>query len=211
MTFRHDYEEKKVTRFANLAYTGIKLLDISCKFKNINYTPEMKSSVFALWHGWQYGLLGVPCRKDLHLLISPSLDGEIIARVTEKLGFSTVRGSMKRDGTKALREILKTLKSGQSIAYTVDGPKGPVCEVKEGVIKIAQMSGKPIVPLVPSVNLKIQINSWDRYKVPFPFAEVKNFYGEPMYIPRTISETQVEEYRLKLENTLFQLQKEAEK
>jgi len=202
---RHDYEERKVTRFANLAYGGIKILDVSCDFKNINYK---KSAIFALWHGWQYGLLGVPSRKDLHLLISPSLDGEIIARVTEKLGFSTVRGSMKRDGSKALRELLKVLKADKSIAYTVDGPKGPICEVKEGVIKIAQMSQKPIIPLVPTVNRKIEINSWDKYKIPFPFATVKNFYGEPIYVPKKLSGEEVEEYRLNLENELFRLQKE---
>lgn len=206
---RHDYEERKVTRYANLAYGGIKLLDVSCKFKNPNYNPQTKSAIFALWHGWQYGLLGVPSRKDLHLLISPSLDGEIIARVTEKLGFSTVRGSMKRDGSKALRELLKVLKADKAIAYTVDGPKGPICKVKEGVIKIAQMSQKPIIPLVSTVNWKIEINSWDKYKIPLPFATVKNLYGEPIYVPKKLSDDEVEEYRLNLENELFRLQKEA--
>ncbi len=204
---RHDYEERKVTRFANLAYTGIKLLDISCKFKNINYNEQKKSAVFAVWHGWQYGLLAVPNRNNLHLLISPSLDGEIIARVTEKLGFSTIRGSMKRDGTKALREILKTLKANKAIAYTVDGPKGPICKVKEGIIKIAQMSQKPIIPLVSKVNWKIQINSWDKYKIPLPFATATNYYGEPIYIPRHISDKEIETYRLNLENELFRLDK----
>lgn len=206
---RHDYEERKVTRYANLAYGGIKLLDVSCKFKNPNYNPQTKSAIFALWHGWQYGLLGVPSRKDLHLLISPSLDGEIIARVTEKLGFSTVRGSMKRDGSKALRELLKVLKADKAIAYTVDGPKGPICKVKEGVIKIAQMSQKPIIPLVSTVNWKIEINSWDKYKIPLPFATVKNLYGEPIYVPKKLSDDEVKEYRLNLENELFRLQKEA--
>ncbi len=205
MTERHDYEERKVTRYSNLAYSGIKLLDISCKFENINYKPQIKSAIFALWHGWQYGLLGVPARKDLHLLISPSLDGEIIARVTGKLGFSTVRGSMKRDGTKALREILKILKADKSVAYTVDGPKGPIHEVKEGVIRIAQMSQKPIIPFVPSSNWKIEINSWDKYKIPFPFATVKNIYGKPIYVPREASEEDIEAYRLQIENELFRL------
>lgn len=207
---RHDYEERKVTRFSNLAYLGIKLLDDSCKFENINYSQEHKSAIFALWHGWQYGLLGVPSRNDLNLLISPSLDGEIIARVTEKLGFSTVRGSMKRDGSKALRALLKVLKADNAIAYTIDGPKGPICKVKEGVIKIAQMSQKPIIPLVPSVNWKIQINSWDKYKIPFPFATVTNLYGEPIYVPKKLSEEEIEKYRLILENELFKLQKEVE-
>ena len=211
MTERHDYEERKVTRFANLAYAGIKILDVSCKFNNINYNPQTKSAIFALWHGWQYGLLGVPSRNDLNLLISPSLDGEVIARVTEKLGFSTVRGSMKRDGSKALREILKVLKADKAIAYTIDGPKGPICKVKEGVIKIAQMSQKPIIPLVPTVNWKFEINSWDRYKIPLFFATVTNIYGEPIYVPKKLSADEVEEYRLNLENELFRLQKETEK
>jgi len=206
---RHDYEEKQVTRYANLAYPGIKLLDNSCKFANENYKEDYKSAIFALWHGWQYGLLGVPHRKDLHLLISPSLDGEVIARVTEKLGFSTVRGSMKRDGSKALRELLKVLKAEKAIAYTVDGPKGPICKVKEGVIKIAQMSQKPIIPLVPSVNFKVQINSWDKYKVPLPFASVKNFYGDPIFVPKKLNDEETENYRQQLEDALFSLKQQA--
>lgn len=207
MAERHDYEEIKVTRFSKIAYAGIKLIDITCKFENINYNPEFNSAIYALWHGWQYGLLGVPSRKDLHLLISPSLDGEVIARVTEKLGFSTVRGSMKRDGTKALRQMIKVLKSGRAVAYTVDGPKGHIHKVKEGVIRLAQMSQKPIVPLMSTVNWKIEINSWDKYKIPVLFATVKNYYVEPIYVPRDISEEEVEKYRQQLEDKLFELHK----
>lgn len=204
--YRHDYEERNVTIASTLAYAGLSVFDKSYIRKNINYNPEL-SCIYAVWHGWQYGLLNIFPRKKLYLLISPSLDGEIISRVSENLGFSTVRGSMKRDGTKALRELLKVLKRGDSIAYTVDGPRGPIFEVKDGIIKIAQMSRKPIIPLVPSVNWKYEAPTWDRYKVPLLFATIKSVFGEPIYVPKHISDEEVEEYRLKLENELFRLQK----
>jgi lysophospholipid acyltransferase (LPLAT)-like uncharacterized protein len=206
---RHDYEERNVTIASTLAYAGLFVLDKSYIRKNINHKPDL-SCIYAVWHGWQYGLLNIFPRKNLHLLISPSLDGEIISRVSEKLGYSTVRGSMKRDGSKALRELLKVLKRGDSIAYTVDGPKGPIYKVKDGVIKIAQMSQKPIVPLVPYVNWKVEAPTWDKYKVPMLFATIKSVFGEPIYVPKHISEEEAEQFRLKLENELFALQKIAE-
>lgn len=207
---RHDYEERNVTIASTAAYAGLCVLDKSYIKKTVNHKPDL-SCIYAIWHGWQYGLLNIFPRKKLYLLISPSLDGEIIARVSQNLGFSTVRGSMKRDGSKALREILKILKNGDSIAYTVDGPKGPIYKVKDGVIKIAQMSQKPIVPVVPSVNWKIEAPTWDKYKVPMLFAKIKSVFGEPIYVPKKLTDEEIEEYRLNLENELFRLQAEAEK
>lgn len=209
MTYKHDYEKRQIQMYSIPASLGLWILDKSYGRENFNYKSEL-SCIYAVWHGWQYGLLNIFPRKNLHLLISPSNDGEVINNVSKNLGFSTVRGSVKRDGSKALRGLLKVLKKGDSIAYTVDGPKGPVCRVKTGVIKIAQMSQKPIVPLVPSVNFKIEINSWDKYKIPMLFAKIKAVFGDPIYIPKKLSDEEVEEYRIKIETELFRLQKIAE-
>jgi len=192
--------------YAALSY--IYPMDKSLRCKMVNYNPEVKPVIYAIWHGWQYGLLSIKGeqRKNLNLLVSKSNDGEIIARVSNTLGFSLVRGSHKRGGTQALRDMIKTLRKGQNIAYTVDGPKGPIYKVKEGIIRIAQMSGSPIIPLVPDCNAKITVNSWDKYKVPYFFAKVVSVFGDAMYIPKDADDTAVENYRQELENRMFELQ-----
>ncbi|MDD3014604.1 MAG: lysophospholipid acyltransferase family protein [Candidatus Gastranaerophilales bacterium] len=204
-------EKIMIPVLSNLAYSYIGIMDKSLRAKVINYNSQLSPVIYAVWHGWQYGLLTLPERKKLHLLISPSNDGEIISRVSNKLGFPTIRGSQGRDGTRALRNILKTLKSGGSLAYTVDGPKGPIYEVKSGIIQIAQMAQVPIIPFVPYVKHRIQAKSWDLYKVPHFFAKVNSVLGDPICIPRNISEEQKEEYRKQLEDKLLEIRNVADK
>lgn len=200
----------RISTFAPVAYAAVWLHDKSYRVKHYNYNPEMSPVIYAVWHGWQYGLLSVHPRKKLHLLVSKSEDGEFVGRFSQMLGYPLIRGSIKKGGTQALRDILKTLKNGDNVAYTVDGPKGPIHKVKEGIIKIAQLSGAPIVPVVPAAKFKLEAKSWDKYQVPILFSKVANVFGDPIYIPEDINEIQKEEYRLMLENKLFELKEQAE-
>ncbi|HSA06426.1 MAG TPA: lysophospholipid acyltransferase family protein [Candidatus Gastranaerophilales bacterium] len=185
------------------------VLDKSCRWKKYNYNPENTPAVYAIWHGLQYCLGGIQQRKNLNILISHSNDGEIIAQTVKKIGFSTIRGSMKRGGMKATREIIRALEEGKNIAYTVDGPKGPGFKVKNGVIKIAQLAQKPIIPVSSAAYPEIEAPSWDKYQLPFFFSKIVMTFGDPIEVPSDISEEQAEEYRLKLENELFRLRQEA--
>lgn len=206
-----DKEKRNITFFSYLAYLAIKYLLVkTCRYKNVNQT-ESKPVVYAVWHGCQYALLGLKDKKNVHLLVSYSNDGEIISRASKMLGYSIIRGSKGRGGTQALRGILKTLKKGGDLAYTVDGPRGPIFKVKDGIVKIAQMSQVPIIPLVPVSNKKFTAKSWDKYTVPCPFEKVINLYGDPIYIPRDLSNEDIEKYRLQIENALFELREKGEK
>jgi len=193
-----------------LGYSYFFIMDNTIKKKLINYNPNLSPVIYAIWHGWQYGLISLPNRSNTYILISPSNDGDIITRITDKLGFKAIRGSKGRRGTEALREILKTIKKGGSIAYTVDGPKGPIHKVKEGIIHIAQMSQIPIIPVVPAAKHNIRANSWDHYRISLFFEKVITVFGDPIYVPRDITEEQREGYRLQVENKLFELEKAAE-
>ncbi|MFH0702494.1 MAG: lysophospholipid acyltransferase family protein [bacterium] len=181
------------------------MFDKTLNFKMINYNPDLSPVIYALWHGRQFGLLGIYPRDDLHLLISKSNDGELISRISKGLGFSVIRGSHNRGGTEALIKILRTLRQNKNIAFTVDGPRGPIYKVKEGIIKIAQLSQAPIVPVITVIRHKIQLNSWDQYQLPFFFTNVVNIFGDPIYVPRKINEEEKEFYRLHLENKLLEL------
>jgi lysophospholipid acyltransferase (LPLAT)-like uncharacterized protein len=201
-------ESVMINTFSALGCCVAGLIDLTVKYKALNYSPELEPAIYAIWHGRQFGL-GVfkrKNRKKVNILISHSNDGQIITNICKFLGFSIIRGSHKRGGAKALRDIISTLENGQNIAYTVDGPKGPCYTVKEGIIKIAQLSKRPIIPLVVDTKTKIIFKSWDKYQIPLLFTNPVGIFGEPLYIPADADENQLEDLRMQLENSLLQLQ-----
>lgn len=185
----------------------IKLAELSANIKSINFKPEVTPAIYAVWHGWQYNLGCIFPREKLNILISQSNDGEIVAQIAQNFGLRTIRGSMGRGGMKATREILKALEEGQNVAYTVDGPRGPGFKVKEGVIRIAQISQKPIIPVYGDATFRWEFNSWDNYQVPLPFSKIPMNFGEPIVVPE--GDEYIEEYRHKLEDELLRMKAEA--
>ena len=119
--------------------------------------------------------------SSLKSRISKSFDGEIIAQAVEKMGFSTVRGSKNKKrkdkgGKEATFELVTKLKEGKNVAITVDGPTGPLHKVKKGVIKIAKLTGAPIIPVIwysPSKCLGT-LPTWDKIKIPLWFVKTIN-------------------------------------
>ena len=194
---------------STFAAAGLNFLDWASRFEKYNYKPEEAPAIYAIWHGLQYCLGGIPDRKNVHILISQSKDGEIIAYTVKKIGFSTVRGSMGRGGAKATREILNILEEGKNIAYTVDGPRGPGHKVKIGALRIAQMSGRPVIPVSSDSTYRKVLSTWDEYQIPLPCSKMPLVFGDPIYVPEGISEADLEEYRLRVENELFRLREDA--
>ncbi len=74
-------------------------------------------------------------------LISASHDGDLIAALTERLGFKVVRGSSSRFGASAMLELASVLESGIEAFMTPDGPRGPMYELGPGIIFLAQKTG----------------------------------------------------------------------
>ena len=167
------------------------LLRLSYRFRVIN--PDVLEGVkklspggnylFAIWHrnilSYMAFFHGVP-----HVnLTSQSRDGALIARLLEKIGHGTVRGSSSRGGAGATMAFSRMLGRGHSGTITVDGPRGPAEVPKEGVFLIAKMSGVKIIPLVfrPRFCHRFE-KSWDRFCLPFPFSKIDVFYGEPIEV-----------------------------
>ncbi|MCQ2744209.1 MAG: lysophospholipid acyltransferase family protein [bacterium] len=177
--------------------------------------PNIKPCIYAMWHGQQCCVYGLPNHETVSVMVSRSKDGDVIASAIENaLGFKTVRGSKSRSGSiEATKQMIETLKNGEFGAITVDGPKGPAHIVKDGVIKIAKLAGVPIVPMVwysNNFNL-IKFNSWDKMQLPIFDVRLINLYGEPIYIPADSTDESDEEYRKKLEKSLLGLIEQAPK
>jgi len=162
--------------------------------------------IYALWHGrmlffpflyrWQW---------RLYVLVSPSIDGEIISRILKLYGVFSIRGSSYEGGTKALRELIKIVKDKKSVFITVDGSRGPVFKVQSGVLHLARLGGVPILPVTYGTEKAYVFKSWDRFIIPKPFSRVVIIYGEPVYIPRDLSERELEARRAELEKRLNEM------
>ena len=136
------------------------------------------------------------------VMISQSKDGELAARLAQRLGLVPVRGSSTRGGETALAAILKALKKNPAVIHIVDGPQGPKGIVKPGLISMAQMSGAVILPVFVSANRAWIMGSWDRFLVPKPFSKVTIEWGPPLVVPQDLDPAQNEEFRSEIEQRL---------
>lgn len=162
--------------------------------------------VFAIWHE---GLLTV-CWYAARLLkrginatflVSPSVDGEIGVMVLARFGSTAVRGSARRSGVAALRGLFRAItERGQSPFITLDGSTGPRRYCKPGAIMVARMAGAPIVPIGVAARRSWRAPTWDHHLVPKPLSKVMITVGEPIAVPREMSEAEIEDRRQALEN-----------
>lgn len=134
-------------------------------------------TIYAVWH--ETALAAAHYRdRPIHALASRSFDGELISRMLESLGFPrTARGSSTRAGGLGTLEMLRYLEQGEHVLVTVDGPKGPRRQAKPGVIKLAQLSRCPVVPVAFDCSPNLRIGSWDRMIIPVPFSRGVYCYG----------------------------------
>jgi lysophospholipid acyltransferase (LPLAT)-like uncharacterized protein len=139
--------------------------------------------IYAFWHGRQVFLVYLHQGDRLHTMISRSRDGELIARVCRSFGLGAVRGSSSRGGSEALLEMRNILKSGGRIAFTPDGPRGPLHHVQPGVLFLAQKAGRPIVPVAYGAKRRwIFKRRWDEFLIPKPLNRLAMVYGEPIHV-----------------------------
>ncbi len=203
-------EGKNVERVSNLVYRILKFQEIFTRITEVN-NPLKKPCIYAMWHAHQFCIHGLPERDKVNVLISRSRDGEIIANVVEKWGFKTIRGSKgKKGAVEASMQMISALKNNEYCAMMVDGPHGPAKVAKDGVIKIAKLSGAPIVPIYwYSKNFTFaKFPSWDEMRSPIFATNLINIYGEPIYVAPDGDE---EEARLKLQKSLEELEHQAPK
>ena len=157
-----------------------------------------KAIVYAFWHGRQFLLISSHKGTGIVLPVSESRDGEIQAGILRRFGFGIVRGSSKSKGARALMGIVEALRNNRSVAISVDGPRGPIYEVKQGITYLAGKLGLPIVPVTTSARRAWRLEKvWDRYLLPKPFSECIVLYGEPVLVNGT-DEDELEKKRLEL-------------
>ncbi len=173
--------------------------------------PEGESIIYAFWHNRTIASCLFFQHRGIVVMTSQSNDGEIIARVVRRFGYGTARGSASRGSVQALKGMARILRGGRDVAFTIDGPKGPRYVAKPGAILLARLTGCPVLPMCATIAKGIELKSWDRFRVPFPFSRARVDFGPPIYVPRDASEAEIDAKQAELQAALDRLQAESER
>jgi hypothetical protein len=177
-------------------------------------------AILAFWHGRL--LMGAALRRQtgrrVFMLISAHRDGEIIARGVSGFGVEFIRGSAanpdkpgkNKSGASAIAQMIAALQDGALVGFTPDGPRGPGERVKPGIIRLAQMSGAPIIPAAYSINRGKHLSSWDRFLLAAPFAKGYYVAGAPIHVPADADADKREALRQELEIAIGDVTRDAD-
>lgn len=167
--------------------------------------------VFVTWHGRLLPLLFLYRRQGIVMLVSQHRDGEYLTRLGVGLGYAAVRGSSTRGGFPALRELVREIRKGRSLAITPDGPQGPREKFKPGALQAARITGAPVIPVVAGTKRGWWVEGWDRFLIPKPFARIHVAVGRPWQIPKKSTVGELERYAGELEAYMQELMAEVDR
>lgn len=161
-------------------------------------------AIFAFWHGRMMMMPILRPKRPMRVLASRHRDGKLISSVVAHFGLSIVSGSTGVDkrGQAAVAEMLRALENGENIGITPDGPRGPAQIAARGVVTVARLSGRPVLPIAFSASHAVRLKSWDRFVVALPFGRIVLCVGEPITVPEEASEHEEENARLVIENAI---------
>lgn len=177
-----------------------------------DWLPRLEAErpfIYAFWHG-QFLLIPALSPKSIpvDVMVARHGDAELLSGALEHFDMGLVRGagagSRKRDrgGAAALRGALKALEAGRSLSMTADVPPGPARRAGEGIVMLARLSGRPIVPVaVASSRFKV-LDTWSRMTVNLPYSTIGVAVGEPIRVPRALTPEGAEAARLDVEQKL---------
>jgi lysophospholipid acyltransferase (LPLAT)-like uncharacterized protein len=168
-----------------------------------------RQPVMAFWHGRILPATFYFRRRGIVVITSENFDGEWIARIIERFGYGTARGSTSRGGKRAMLQLLRDMKTGRAAGFTLDGPRGPARVAQAGAIWLASATGNPVLPFHLEASSHWSLRSWDRTQIPKPFSTIALVVGEPLEVPSEAAAETLEQGRQELERRLNLLEARA--
>lgn len=163
--------------------------------------------IYILWHN---RFFTVPaawnkiCRahRQSVTLTSASRDGAMVARAMAVFGLGAVRGSSSRRGVAALVGLKRAILAGFDVCLTPDGPRGPRYQLQSGVIKLAEATGAPVIPVHVRFSAAWRLKTWDRFVIPKPFSRVEVTFAQAIHLPAGMTASEFENARLQIQSLL---------
>lgn len=189
----------------------VRALALTLRFKVLDQSGMTKGIVRCpvIWVFWHNRILVLPIAfnrfcpgRIASVLTSISKDGSILVGVMARFGVGSVRGSSSRGGGAAMLRLTRILESGEDVIITPDGPRGPVYKMTPGVIKLAQLTGAPVLPVHVRYSHFWQLRSWDGFRIPKPFSRVDIVLGGLHNVENGEAANEFEAERFRLESAL---------
>lgn len=210
---KYRFKDRLLIRTAGLVLFAImKVIGLTMRFE-VNGWENLESAtsggripIYTSWHNRDFLSAYFWRRRGIVVMTSQSFDGELIARLIQRLGFGVVRGSSTRGAIGAIVELARLIRAGYPAGLTVDGPKGPRYVVKMGAVVLAKKTGQPIVPFVITAAKYWEAKSWDRFQVPKPFTRVRVLIAPPILVPADADDEAMAAKRDELQQALDELE-----
>lgn len=165
--------------------------------------------IYVFWHEYILFPFYLRGNNNLAMLLSRHQDAEMLSHAAHHLGYEFVRGSSRKGGTAALRELLR--RSGRmNLAITPDGPRGPRRTLAQGPIYLSSKLGLPLVAMGFGFNRPWRMPTWDRFALPRPYSRARGVVSPAIQIPTDLDREGLEHYRREVERLLNYLTTEAE-
>jgi lysophospholipid acyltransferase (LPLAT)-like uncharacterized protein len=209
------FKRVQVATIAGLGYPLINALGHTLRWRveGLQHLEAILASgrqpVMAFWHGRILPATFYFRRRGIVVITSENFDGEWIARIIERFGYGTARGSTSRGGKKAMLQLVRDMKAGRAAGFTLDGPRGPARVAQAGAVWLASATGNPVLPFHLEASSHWSLRSWDRTQIPKPFSTIALVVGEPLEIPSDASGETLEQARQDLEDRLSRLEERA--
>jgi len=165
-------------------------------------TLDARPLVASFWHECMIPATYLFRDMGIRVMSSFSYDGEYMGRIIRRFGFVAVKGSSSRNPIRALLGLRRALEEGWTVAFTLDGPRGPRRKVKPGPAGLSRSSGCAMTAFHAAVDKAWVLRSWDRMRIPKPFSRVLVRVGKLIHVPADASDEDLERYSAELQSTL---------
>jgi hypothetical protein len=171
---------------------------------------NLRPAIYVFWHRCVFVATWHFRSRQIAVMTSRSFDGEYIARIIEKFGYSAVRGSSSRGAVRALLGMHREIEAGQTVAFTIDGPRGPRYVAKPGPVLLARNTRMPIMCFHIALENAWVLNTWDQFMVPKPFSRALVRISRLIHVPPEADSQAVERYHQEMQATLDRIREFAE-
>lgn len=170
-----------------------------------------KGLIYTFWHREIFSATWFWRRRGIVVMTSQNFDGEIIAKVILRQGYGAARGSSSRGSTRALVEMIRCLRRGSDVAFTIDGPRGPRFVAKGGSVLLAHSTGAAILCFhVALRKAHVFEKSWDQFQIPHLFSRAAVFIAPPIVVDQNADAAESERAQANVQAALDQLRSQGD-
>lgn len=198
-------------------YFIVRLIGPTLRFEVIgvhnaaNLRDAKQPAIGAFWHRCIFSAIWIWRGRGIVVMNTVNFDGQWTRQVIERLGFGTAQGSSTRGGMEGLMVMAQRLQEGHSVAFTIDGPRGPRFVAKPGAVILARRTGNPVT--IFHIGLKRAYTlrkSWDQFQIPLPFSRAVMFVAPPIRVPEDASSDVMHEKQAEIQAALERTRQLAE-